>query len=115
MSRNIQSYPDGMVRLYTVENAAEPGDAPKERLALRHSLRYEERTVGVTRHYAAMQANDRVDMVLRCQRVPVSALDVAIPNDGKQYRITLIQHPKDVEPPCMDLTLRRLEMDYELP
>ena len=104
-----------MVRLYTVENAAELGDAPKERLTLRHSLRYEERTVGVTRHYAAMQANDRVDMVLRCQRVPVSALDVAIPNDGRQYRITLIQHPKDVEPPCMDLTLRRLEMDYELP
>ena len=115
MSRSIQSYPDGLVRLYTVENAAAPGDKPREQLALRHSLRYEERTVGVTRHYAAMQANDRVDLVLRCQRVPTSALDVAIPNDGKQYRITLIQHPAGVEPSSMDLTLRRLEMDYELP
>lgn len=115
MSRNIQSYSDGLVRLYSVVNDAAPGDAPKERLVHRHSLRCEKRTVGVTRHYAALQANDRIDMVLRCQRVPLSTLDIAVPNDGKQYRITLIQHPRDVEPPSMDLTLRRLEMDYELP
>lgn len=115
MSSNIQSYCDGLVRLYTVKNAAAPGAAPIEKLTLRHSLRYEERTVGFTRYYVAKQANDRMDLVLRCQRVPASALDVAVPNDGKQYRITLIQYPRDVEPPSMDLTLRRLEMDYELP
>ena len=115
LSGNIQSYSDGLVRIYSVSNDAVPGDAPKEHLTYRCSLRYEERTVGVTRHYAALQANDRIDIVLRCQRVPLSALDIAVPNDGKQYRITLIQHPRDVEPPCMDLTLRRLEMDYELP
>ena len=115
MSGNIQSYGDGLVRIYSVTNEAAPGDAPKGRLAPRHSLRYEERTVGVTRHYAALQANDRIDMVIRCQRVPLSALDIAVPNDGKQYRITLIQKPQGVEPPSMDLTLRRLEMEYELP
>lgn len=110
-----QTYNDGVVRLYRVSDAAAPGCAPVERPVLRGRLRYEERTVGVTRHYAAMQARDRIDLVLRCPRFPVSALDVAVPNDGRQYRVTLVQHPKDVEPPCMDLTLQRLEMDYELP
>ena len=115
MSRNIQSYGDGLVRIYSAANEAAPGDAPRGHLTLRHSLRYEERTVGVSRHYAALQANDRIDMVIRCPRVPLSALDIAVPNDGKQYRITLAQRPQGVEPPSMDLTLRRLEMDYELP
>ena len=114
LSGNIQSYSDGLVRIYSVANAAASGNAPKECLTHRCSLRYEERTVGVTRHYAAMQANDRVDRVLRVPLRPVSALDVAVPNDGRQYRITLVQRPRDVEPPCLDLTLRRLELDYEL-
>lgn len=104
-----------MVRICAAANAAPPGAAPQAQLEQRWELRYEERTVGVTRHYAAMQANDRVDMVLRVPLRPVSALDVAVPNDGRQYRITLVQRPKDVEPPCLDLTLRRLEMDYEMP
>lgn len=115
MSRTIQSYSDGLVRIYSAVNVTDSGNAPKKRLIHRHSLRYEERTVGIVRHYAALQVNDRIDMVLRCQRVPLSTLDIAVPNDGKQYRITLIQTPRGVEPPSMDLTLRRLEMDYELP
>lgn len=110
----IQTYNDGVVRLYRADNAAAPGHAPMERPVLRGKLRYEDRTVGVTRHYAAMQAHERIDLVLRCPRCPVSALDVAVPNDGRQYRITLVQHPRDVEPPSMDLTLQRLEMDYDL-
>lgn len=114
MRNPTQTFNDGLVRVYAAANAAQPGAAPRERLEPRWKLRYEERTVGVTRHYAAMQANERVDMVLRVPLRPVSALDVAVPNDGQQYRITLVQRPKGVEPPCLDLTLRRLEMDYEL-
>lgn len=114
MRSTAQTFNDGVVRVYAVDNTAPGGAAPQAQLKLRWVLRYEERTVGVTRHYAAMQANDRVDRVLRVPLRPVSALDVAVPNDGRQYRITLVQRPKDVEPPCLDLTLRRLEMDYEL-
>lgn len=114
MSRNIQSYCDGVVRIYSAHNAGEPGEAPRPCLRLEVALRYEERTVGVTRHYEALRAGDRVDLVLRCQRVPASALEIAIPNDGRQYQITQIQHPRDVEPPSMDLALRRLDKDYEL-
>ncbi len=114
MTKNTQSYCDGVVRIYSAHNAGKPGEAPRPVLRPEVTLRYEERTVGVTRHYEALRAGDRVDLVLRCQRVPVSALEIAIPNDGKQYQITQIQHPRDVEPPCMDLALRRLDKDYDI-
>lgn len=114
MRANGQSYNDGEVRIYSVNDARKPGDAPKRCLALKYTLRYEERTVGVVRHYEALRAGERVDMVLRCQRVPVSPLDVAVLSDGTQYVIRMVQHPRDVEPPSMDLTLRRAEQTYEL-
>ena len=115
MKANIQSFADGIVRLYSQDNAQSPGNAPEGRLTLEYTLRYDERTVGVRRHYEALRAGDRVDLVLRCQRVPLAAaLTVAVPNDGLQYRVALIQYPKETEPECMDLTLRRVETDYEL-
>lgn len=107
---------DGIVEIFTVENAAENGDTPIETLAgnPHERLRYAERTVGVTRHYAAMQAKERVDLLIRVPFRPgVSTDDVAIPTrDGKQYRITLIQKIEKTLPAMMDLTLRRLEHEY---
>jgi len=38
----------------------------------------------------------------------VSTQDVAIPNDGRQYRIVQVQYPEDVQPPVMDLTLEEV-------
>lgn len=106
---------DGVVAIYSVENAAAPGDMPKERLVKKGELRYKRRTVGIKRHYTALQAGARVDLLLRVPHIPaVSPLDVAIPTlDGKQYRIVLIQTIEDSAPPVMDLTLERLERDYD--
>ena len=107
---------DGIVYIYTVENGAENGDTPRETLAAfpKETLRYGQRTVGVKRHYEAMQAKERVDLLIRVPfRPAVSTDDVAIPTmDGKQYLITLIQKIEGSEPPVMDLTLRRLEHEY---
>lgn len=112
----MTGFNDGLVTVYRVENQAAPGDKPVERLVRKGVLRYQRRTVGIRRHYAAMSAGARVDLLLRVSyRTEVSAQDVAVPTlDGKQYRITLIQVPEDVTPPVMDLTLERLERDYEL-
>lgn len=116
MPQSNQTYNDGLVTIYGISNAGELGNAPEPVLAKKVSLRYEERTVGVTRYYAALQANAMVDMVLRCQRAPaVSPQDVAVLHDGRQYRITLVQIPRDAQPPSMDLTLERMEAHYELP
>lgn len=107
---------DGLVTVYRVENQAAPGDMPVERLVEKATLRYSRRTVGIRRHYAALAAGARVDLLLRTwYRPEVSVQDVAVlPLFGKQYRITLVQVPEDVTPPVMDLTLERLERDYDL-
>lgn len=112
----MTGFNDGMIVVYAVENRAAPGAKPKEALSKRGTLRYQRRTVGIKRHYAAMNAGARVDLLLRVPYRPeISTQDVAVPTlDGKQYRITLIQVPEDVTPPVMDLTLERLERDYDL-
>lgn len=110
-----QSFNDGIVSIYEVTNAADAGKMPTQELVLKQTLRYHERTVGLTRYYAAMQANIRVQYVLRCQRLrDVSAQDVAIPNDGKQYRIVQVQYPEEVTPPVMDLTLEEVTAVYDI-
>ncbi|MVB11177.1 hypothetical protein CAFE_18850 [Caprobacter fermentans] len=113
--KKAQTYNDGTLKIYSVGNVSAPGDMPKDGLTLKETLRYHERTVGNQRYYVAMQAGAKVDAVLRCPlRRDVSAQDVAIPNDGKQYRITRVQYPEDAEPPSMDLTLERVTQNYEL-
>nr|DAQ35643.1 MAG TPA: putative head-tail adaptor [Caudoviricetes sp.] len=115
IQRKTQAYNDGVVKIYTVSDGAAPGNMPHDALTLKETLRYKERTVGNQRYYQAMQAGAKVDTVLRCPlRRDVSGQDVAIPNDGKQYKITLVQYPEDAEPPTMDLTLERVTQDYEL-
>ena len=110
-----QSYNDGVVVVYSVENIAEPGSMPVDKITLKESLRYDERTVGLNRFYAAMQNNVNIKYVLRCPRIrSISTLDVAVTNDGKQYKIVQIQYPQDVEPLSMDLTLEELTPVYDI-
>lgn len=105
---------DGVVKVYSVGNIAPAGGMPKEGLTLKETLRYHERTVGINRHYMALQANAEVKYVLRCpRRRNVSSQDVAIPNDGEQYKITLVQYPEDT-PTEMDLTLEAVTAKYEI-
>ena len=51
-------------------------------------------------------------------RVPrtgkLSSQDVAITEDGKQYRIDLVQRVMDAFPPAEDLTLVRVTQNYEV-
>jgi SPP1 family predicted phage head-tail adaptor len=106
-------FPDGIVRIYSVGNSAAPGKMPVKLLTQKLELRYYERTVGLTRFYTAMQANVNVKYVLRCPYRPeVSAQDIAVPNDGKQYRIRLVQRIEDSAPLVMDLTLEGLREVY---
>lgn len=116
MRQKIQTYNDGVLYVHTVGNIAEPGYMPREGLTLKTGpLRYCERTVGMKRFEAAMQNQTRIDLLLRVpQRREVSTHDVAIPNDGHQYRVVRIQYPEDVVPPSMDLSLERIDDAYDL-
>lgn len=115
MSQKQQTFNDGVVKIYSTENTSEPGNKPKEGLALKETLCYEERVVGIKRYYAAMQNNVRIDMVLRCPiRRNVGTQDIAIPIDEEQYKIKQVQYPPDVMPKSMDLSLERVDEKYEL-
>ena len=112
----MQTFNDGVVDIYSVENIAESGNMPHEGLISKYiGLRYEERTVGMNRFWSAMQNSVKIDMLIRAPRLrDVSTQDIAILSiDNKQYKIKQIQYPPDVQPPVMDLSLERLEADYE--
>jgi len=116
MLLKTQTFNDGVANIYSVGNIAPPGGMPKDGLQLKVAyLRYKERTVGMSRYWAAMQTQARIDLVLRMPQLRnVSLHDVVIPVDGEQYRIVQIQYPEDVDPPVMDLSLQRLEVAYDI-
>ena len=117
LKTKFESYSDGVVGIYKVTDLAQPGDLPVEGLVLKQSLRYKERTVGMTRYYAAMQNNIKVDFVIRCPEVrglseKATDILVAILIDGQQYEVKQIQYIEDAVPKSMDLTLERMGVDY---
>jgi len=114
-----QSFNSGVVRILTVTDVAAPGRMPAPALAEKARLPFEERRVGVSRFYNALQAQVRIERVLR---VPdpgaagkISPQDAAIIlQDEAQYRIEQVQRVADVFPPCLDLTLRTVEQTLEV-
>lgn len=117
MPQKTQTFNDGIVNIYSVINIAPSGGLHKDVLVQppkAEALRYEERIVGIGRFWAAKQDNVQIDRLIRVPRLDsISSQDVAIPIDGKQYKIKQIQYPPDVEPPSMDLSLERVEAEYE--
>ena len=117
MKNKRQSYPDGLVDIYKVTDMAQPGDLPVEGLVLKNSLRYKERTVGMSRFYNALQNNIKVDFVIRCPEVrglseKNTDILVAILIDDQQYKVVQIQYIEDAQPASMDLTLEKIGESY---
>lgn len=103
-----QPFNDGYVDICTVTDAAKPGYQPQEAPTPRLRLNYEERRLGVHRYYNARQNQLEIERVLRVPRVltdPVTSQDLAITEDGRKYRIDMVQLVPDVYPPCNDLSL----------
>lgn len=116
MKQQTQQYNDGVANIFNVDNIAEPGRKPKEGIRYKVGpLRYEERTVGMSRFWTAMQNQVKINMILRMPRIKgVSTEDVVIPVDDMQYIIKQIQYPPDVTPPSMDLSLQKVVTAYEI-
>ncbi len=104
-----QSYGDGIVTIYRLEDTAKPGYFPKPKPVEVARLRYEERRLGLTRYYDAKQVNVEVERVLRVARGAKPAVqDIAVTEDNQEYRIDLIQTVDGVFPPSLDLTLAKV-------
>ena len=101
----------GLLTYYTLTNTATSGAMPTEKLVSAGTSYYYERTIGVTRAYTALAANQRIDKLVHCYNaeIPVNA-EYVILEDGLQYRISL----KQVDGDNVDLTLERLEAFYDV-
>lgn len=101
----------GKLKIYELSNQAAPGLMPAEKLVRICEAYYDERTVGVTRAYAALGAKQQIDMMVTAYNVtlPVNA-EYVILEDGNQYRISLKQNQGD----HVLLTLVKLEDLYDV-
>lgn len=105
-----QTYNDGIVRIYSVEDGADPGHMPEEKLTLKAQLLYAEQRVGISRFYTAQQYHDDVERLVRVQRAGVIAnRDIAVTEDGQRYNIAMVQTVENSFPPSLDLTLTRIK------
>ena len=112
-SKVTQAYNDGVVTVYAVTDAARPGYQPKPTLTPKAVLRYEEQRLGIQRFYSGKQNQVELERVIRTPRLNcVSSQDVAVTEDGRQYRIDMVQSVPDVWPASMDLTLAKVTQQY---
>lgn len=110
-----QSFNSGLVRIYDVKNTAAPGYTPVEKLVHKLTLRYDEQRLGIQRYYSGRQNQVQIERVIRVPKAGrVSSQDVAITEDGYRYRIDMVQAVVGVYPPSSDLTLARLDQDYDI-
>lgn len=103
-----EAFADGVVKILRQVDTAEPGDMPVEKLKPVLTLRYRRRTVGVTRHYTALQNMQRVDEVIRCPAArEVLEDDIAILPEGR-YIVRQVQYPEGTAIRVMDIALERV-------
>ena len=115
MEYKPKTFKDGTANIYEVKSTAIPGKTPKKTIVLREKLRYNNKTVGITRFYSAKQNGSKADNLIECpKRLSTTATDVAILEGGKQYQIVQVQYPEDAVPPTMLLTLERLGTLYDI-
>lgn len=112
-----QTFNDGVLKIYRVDNIAEPGNMPKQGIIpkFNKAIPYEERVVGITRNSMAKQEQSSIEQLVRIPRLNnISVHDVVTLIDEKQYDVYQAQYINDTEPHCIDLSLTRLEVAYDL-
>ena len=112
-----QSFNDGIVTIYSVEDVALPGYQPKAEPVKKGEFRYEEQRLGITRIYLSRQNQSEIERVLRipfAENLSVNTLDIAITEKGEQYEVSTVQSVNDVWPKCIDIALTKLKQRYKV-
>lgn len=91
-----ESYNDGTLELWTVVAGENVKIA---------NLRYENKTIGVERHYAAKKRDEQVDKLVKTPFVKASPDEFVIIG-GEKYEILQVQELPDATPKSMLLSLR---------
>ena len=108
------TFDDGILKICRAVNIGEAGMKPVIRLEEKESFYFGYDNLGINRYYTALQARQTIEAVVN---IPgwsdISALDVCVMEDGRQYKLAMIQ-------PTMDenglrvtkLSLERLGENY---
>lgn len=104
---------EGLLTFYELENVAEQGMMPEEKLVKIGEAFYANRTIGYNRRYAAQGANRQIDKLVRTYNtdIPHDGMYVIL-EDGLQYQIDSMSEIVDED--ATDLTLVRIEDYYEV-
>jgi hypothetical protein len=98
------SFSDGVCDIYTVDDAGEKTDKYP-------ALCFSNRVLGFKRYYAAAANQAQINRVIRVPQISgIEIHDTAEISGVGKYDIDLVQYIYDTNPPCIDLTLRQLEM-----
>lgn len=105
---------EGLLKFYSLENTSANGDMPSEKLVdLDVEAFYANKTIGITRMYAAKGANCKLDKLIWVYNTIVpEAAKYVILEDGRQYLIT--DAIQIVDDDAIELSLVRLENYYEV-
>ena len=104
---------EGIVTICKLQNISTPGRMPVDKLVTIATAYYRKRTVGYNRLYAAMGANQSIDMLIRCFNTEAPREpEIYAVFDEEQYRVSMMQEIVDER--CLDLTLQRLEENYDV-
>lgn len=104
---------EGILKICKLENIAVPGRMPVDKLVEIGTAYYRKRTVGYNRLYAAMGANQSIDMLVRCFNIEVPQFStVYVVFGNEQYQVNAMQ--EIVEEGAVDFTLVRLEENYDV-
>lgn len=109
-------YDDGVVFICELRNVAPNGFKPDNRLVKINRHMFAERMIGLNRQYLAKGVDEQVDMLIRIHHDRSVRIGMhAIIGNEDQFLIDNVQHLYDEDNlRCTDLTLRRLEKNYEL-
>ena len=110
-----QCFDDGIVTIYAIADGGEPGYRPVPQPTKKITLRYEEQRLGIQRYYEGRQNQVEIQRVIRTPRAGhVSNQDIAVTEDGRQYRVDLVQSVENVWPACQDITLAKIQQQYDV-
>lgn len=105
---------DGILFICRLDNLAEDGDMPCEKLAKINRHWYEERVIGMNRQYLAKGVNEQIDLLVRIHHDRNVRIGMfAVLGNGEQFRITNVSHITDGLR-YTDLTLERLDEFYDV-
>lgn len=113
------TFDDGILTVYGVTNAADPGDMPIEKLVEKVRSYYGYDQLGITRYYTALEANQQIEAVVNIpgwQAVQVTDIVILDEMPAVRYRVAMSQPQTDEYGlRIMKLSLERMDQDYEIP